>query len=98
MRNAANGLVLETQEDRRNHETHRVYLVPSEDGKVQTQLWSVNRNNNQDFSYDIRNIATGLVLDILLQRDRPGEKVICHRRRGLRNQSWQFWGTRQGTR
>lgn len=93
IRNALNGWVIETDEV--NERAVRVHLAPSREGKAQTQLWAIQKSPRKGFSYDIRSVATGLVLDVYLNSDRQGSKVVAHGYHGAGNQSWAFWGTRQ---
>ena len=72
------------------------YLAPSRNGHLQTQLWSIQKKANKDFEFKIRSMATGLCLDVFLNTNRQGSKVVSHSWNGGGNQTWGFWGTRQG--
>ncbi|KZV62644.1 hypothetical protein PENSPDRAFT_739249 [Peniophora sp. CONT] len=72
------------------------YMAPSQNGKLQTQLWSIQKKANKEFEFMIRSMATGLSLDIFLNTNRQGAKVCAHSWNGGGNQTWSIWGTRQG--
>ena len=72
------------------------YLAPCRNGHLQTQLWSIQKKANREFEFMIRSMATGLCLDVFKNRKRPGAKVVSQSWNGGGNQTWRFWGTRQG--
>lgn len=97
IKNVADGRVIETVDHKTfgNGGVH-TYMAPSHNGKLQTQLWSIQKNANKEFEFMIRSMATGLVLDVFLNTNRQGSKVCSHSWNGGGNQTWAFWGTKQG--
>ena len=74
-----------------------VYLAPSQHGRLQTQMWVIEKHANKDFEYVIRSLATGYVLDIVYGSDNDGAKVGGYPwQPGAGNETWNFCGTRQG--
>ncbi|KZV61573.1 hypothetical protein PENSPDRAFT_693292 [Peniophora sp. CONT] len=97
IKNVADGRVIETEDHKLlgGGGVH-AYMAPCLDGKLQTQVWSIQKVDNQEFEFMIRSMATGLALDIYFDTNRQGSKVCTHFWNGGGNETWSIWGTRQG--
>lgn len=95
IRNASDGRVLEAEEYKSATAVH-IYLAPSREGRLQTQLWCITRNHGKEFDYTIQNFALGSVADVYVNSSRQGARVVCHGPNGGGNQSWAFYGSRRG--
>jgi len=95
IRNESDGRVLEAEEYKTSYPAH-VYLAPSQEGRRQTQIWCITKNAGKEFDYIIRSFALGSVLDIACESSDQGAHVIVFAPKGQRNQTWQFYGSRQG--
>ncbi|KZV61571.1 hypothetical protein PENSPDRAFT_658805 [Peniophora sp. CONT] len=99
IKNVADGRVIETVDHKPFHCEHpnnHTYMAPSQNGKLQTQLWSIQKKDNEEFEFIIRSMATGLALDVFCGMKQEGTKVGTHSYNGLGLQTWSIWGTRQG--
>ncbi|KZV61575.1 hypothetical protein PENSPDRAFT_658810 [Peniophora sp. CONT] len=97
--NVANNRVIETVDQKPfGGGAVHIYMAPSQNGNLQTQLWSIQKKEKKEFEFTIRSMATGLVLDVLYdpEWDRQGSKVGTHCWNGGPNQTWSIWGTREG--
>ncbi|KZV61569.1 hypothetical protein PENSPDRAFT_759333 [Peniophora sp. CONT] len=99
IKNVADGRVIETVDNKPFHceqANNHTYMASSRNGKLQTQLWSIQKKDNEEFEFTIRSMATGLVLDVFCGMKQQGTKVGTHSYNGLGLQTWSIWGTRQG--
>ncbi|KZV59662.1 hypothetical protein PENSPDRAFT_694953 [Peniophora sp. CONT] len=97
IKNVADGRVIESEDHKPSGGGGvHTYMAPSLDGKLQTQVWSIQKVANQEFEFMIRSMATGLALDIYFDTNRQGSKVCTHFWNGGGNETWSIWGTRQG--
>ncbi|KZV59446.1 hypothetical protein PENSPDRAFT_695130 [Peniophora sp. CONT] len=99
IKNVADGRVIETVDHKPVHCEHgnvHAYMAPFRNGKLQTQLWSIQKKDNEEFEFTIRSMATGLALDVFRGMKQQGTKVGTHSYNGLGLQTWSIWGTRQG--
>ncbi|KZV69411.1 hypothetical protein PENSPDRAFT_753385 [Peniophora sp. CONT] len=96
IKSVADGQVIETVDHKPlGGDAQHTYMAPSLDGKLQTQLWSIQKKANNDFEFVIRSMATGTVLDVHHGSNQSGSKVCCHAWNAGNHQTWSFWGTRQ---
>ncbi|VDB91352.1 unnamed protein product [Peniophora sp. CBMAI 1063] len=96
IKNVADGQVIETVDHKPlGGAAHHTYMAPSREGALQTQLWVIEKKANNDFTFVIRSLAVGTVLDIFACSTRPGSKVCAHCYNAGEHQTWLFWGTRE---
>ena len=98
LKNVSDGQVVETVDHKPlGGDAQHTYMALSRDGRLQTQLWVVQKKANNDFSFVIRSMATGTVLDVNNGSNRPGSKVCAHAWNAGEHQTWSFWGTRESS-
>ncbi|KAI0035008.1 hypothetical protein K488DRAFT_68738 [Vararia minispora EC-137] len=94
IRNASSGRVLEVEDAKSGSGVH-VYLSPSRDGRLSTQLWYIKKKIASQSHYFIQSLALGSVLDIWMNSPHSGAHVVAHGPNGGGNQTWVFFGSRE---